>query len=187
MPVVLLGALAGCGNARTVAPDAATPVRPTAARTEAVPAQGITFQTATNWTLQPGTAPMVAVTSSGQATVAIWRYPRTEPLPRTAGQLRAARAALVGAARVRDPGLKVSAADILRIGRHPAIVLLARERIGGQPRTVRSAHVYAFGSEYVIDAYAPPDDFDVVDGTEFLPLLRSVVLAPVSAATGAGA
>ena len=50
----------------------------------------------------------------------------------------------------------------------------AKEHIAGQPRTVRSTHIYAHGAEYVIDAYADADSFRAVDAKVFRPLLRSL-------------
>jgi hypothetical protein len=54
------------------------------------------------------------------------------------------------------------------------VQIRAREHIAGQPRTVRSTHIYAHGAEYVIDAYADADSFRQVDAQVFRPLLRSL-------------
>jgi hypothetical protein len=45
--------------------------------------------------------------------------------------------------------------------------------IAGQPRTVRSTHIYSARSEIVIDAYSDHDTFRATDAKYFRPLLRS--------------
>ena len=50
----------------------------------------------------------------------------------------------------------------------------ARETIAGQPRTVRSTHIYSHGAEIVVDAYADADNFRRIDAKYFRPLLRSL-------------
>ena len=42
---------------------------------------------------------------------------------------------------------------------------------------MRSTHVYAFGAEVVIDAFAPPEVFGQVDREAFVPVVRSLRLA----------
>jgi hypothetical protein len=54
------------------------------------------------------------------------------------------------------------------------VQIRARETIAGQPRTVRSTHIYADGAEIVIDAYADADSFRRIDAQVFRPLLRSL-------------
>jgi hypothetical protein len=39
---------------------------------------------------------------------------------------------------------------------------------------VRSTHLYAYGAELVVDAYAPPGEFARVDRRVFGPMLRSL-------------
>src|SRR4029077_16710732 len=84
---LLLAALvtAGCGRDRLAAPD---PDRPfTTGQLTAVqyPAAGLQLAAPTDWGFGSGAAPLVAQTSSGNATMAIWRYPRTEPVPAGTG------------------------------------------------------------------------------------------------------
>jgi len=118
----------------------------------------------------------VATVTSGRATVAVWRFPRTEPLPRTAGDLRRARRGLLGAARARDPSFHSREARRRRVGRHRAIEVTGSGTIEGQPRALRSLHIYAYGGEVVVDALAPPGDFARVDREVFRPLMRSLRL-----------
>jgi hypothetical protein len=170
----LLGA--GCGNDRTPAPDVMTPGPPLGANTQSYGAAGLEFTAPAGWSVQPGEAPLVTTIATGQATISIFRYPRTEPLPRTPAALDAAATALAAAARQRDPTFAELKRARLRVDGRPAVVVRGTETIAGQPRTVRSTHVYAFGGEVVIDAIAPAEDFKRVDAEVFRPLVRSVRL-----------
>lgn len=166
--------LAGCGNARTPVPDVTSTAAPGQSRPAAFPRQGVRFLAPSAWRLVPGTAPLVATVVSGRAQIAIWRYPRSEPLPRTRAQLAAARTALLGAARQRDPTFRARATRIARIGGAPAVVVRGSETVAGQPRVVRSTHVYADGAEVVVDAFAPAALFPRVDRAVFAPLAASL-------------
>jgi hypothetical protein len=123
----------------------------------------------------------VAEVASGAATLAIWRYPRSEPLPAGAAPLAQARRELIRAARARDPALKVLRAKVGIVDGYPAITVAATEHVGAQPRRVRSVHLYAHGYEIVIDAYAPLDTFHAVDHAVFSPLGRSLRLSAARA------
>jgi hypothetical protein len=171
---VATAVIIGCGDTRARPPDPALPLKPRHMQTFAYPAAGVTFRAPSNWITTAGQAPLVATSSSGRATVAIWRYPRTEPLPSTPVALAAARDALVAAARARDPHLKVIRAKLTRWHGAEAISLAALELIAGRRRRVRSLHVFTLGEELVIDAYAPPSEFHDVDRLVFSPLGRSL-------------
>jgi hypothetical protein len=138
--------------------------------------QGVRFGVPGGWHLHNGTAPLVASVQSGTATIAVWRYPRSEPLPKTAAQLTQARDLLLQTAKARDRTFKEANTAITKLGSHPAIQVRGTETISGQPRTVRSTHVYAFGAEIVVDAFAPAGVFGRVDREVFRPLLRSLRL-----------
>jgi hypothetical protein len=43
---------------------------------------------------------------------------------------------------------------------------------------VRSTHVFAKGAEFVVDAYAAPRDFALIDRTIFQPLVKSLKIDP---------
>jgi hypothetical protein len=146
------------------------------------PAAGLRVSLPRGWALAPGTAPSVASATSGRATVALWRYPRTEPLPGTRAQLAAARRALVSAARARDPGFRLADAHVTRIGGVPAVVLVGSETIRGVPLRVRSTHLYAQGGEVVADSFAPPRDFARLDPLVFRPVARSLRLRAAAGA-----
>ena len=170
-------ALAGCGSNKDNAPD--TSSIQTTGPTVAVkyPDAGVAFRAPEGWRRQTGKAPLVAAVQTGQATIAVWRYPRDEQLPVTHTGLQAAKEALVGQIRKRDPSFKVQKAKLLHVGPKRAVQVLGIGTINGNPRMIRSTHIYTQKAEFVVDAYAPPTVFDRVDRTVFAPLLESLEIA----------
>ena len=175
--VALAAPSAGCGNERTPAPDTATPLAPQGSALVRYPQAGVRFATPGRWDRAAGQAPLVATVSSGRATVAVWRFPRAEPLPSSAEDLRRARRTLLAAARARDPSFRSQRVTTRRVGDLPALEVRGTGTVEGQARAVRSLHVYGFDGEVVVDALAPPDQFGRVDREVFGPLLRSVRLS----------
>ena len=170
-------ATAGCGRDRLAVPDPDRPFTAGRLTTVAYPAAGIRFRGPADWRFDAGEAPLVATTSSGNATIAIWRYPRTEPIPTGTGPaLETARKNLLNAAKGRDASFKEVSSRRQRVDGEPAIEVVGSQTVAGNPRRVRSTHVFAHGAELVVDAYAAPDVFPVVDRTVFRPLLRSLKL-----------
>lgn len=169
--------LAACGNDRTLAPDVSTVGPPLGKSPATYPKAGITFEAPTGWNLGAGTDPLVATVQTGRATVGIWRYPRTEPLPKTDAELQAARDALLAAAKARDATFTALKSTVLRLDGKRAVQIRGNETIEGQRRMVRSTHVYAGGAEIVVDAIAPGPDFRRVDAQVFRPLLQSLRIA----------
>ena len=169
---------AGCGAERVEAPDVKTPATAGPRADVAFPKAGLTFSAPRAWRFIPGEAPLVASTSSGLATIAVWRYPRTEPLPRDDAALETAQEALLGAIRTRDPRFEERGTRRVEVDGAPGIEVVGDQRVSGRPRRVRSTHVYAKEAEYVVDAYAPPEQFPAVDRAVFRPLLRSLKIDP---------
>ena len=171
LPVLVL---AGCGSSKDKAPDATA--IPTNGGTVAVkyPQAGVSFKAPQGWRRQTGKAPLVAAVQTGQATIAVWRYPRTEQLPVTHTGLKAAKAALVAQIMKRDPSFKVTRAKLLHVGPKRAVQVLGLGTINGNPRMIRSTHIYTEKAEYVIDAYAPQTVFARVDKSVFAPVLASL-------------
>jgi hypothetical protein len=167
---------AGCGNRQAEPPDMSVAAQPAGTTPVSFASQGIGLASPGGWKVQPGEAPLIATIQSGTAQIAIWRYPRTEPLPASGAQLTQARDLLLQAARARDPTFKESGTTITKVGGHPAIQVRGTETLAGQPRTVRSTHVYAFGGEVVVDAFAPANVFGQVDRDAFRPLVKSLRL-----------
>jgi hypothetical protein len=167
---------AGCGSD-------STSTSTTAAATPGghYPAQGISFTAPAGWTVDAGEGNLVATAQAGQATVAVWRYPRSQKLPKSQAELKAARDALLAASHKRDVTFEQIKTAPTTVAGKPAVQIRAREHIAGQPRTVRSTHIYADGAEIVVDAYADADSFRQTDAAVFRPLLRSLrVTKPTS-------
>jgi hypothetical protein len=164
---------AGCGG-DTSSPAATKAPVPVSDTSGDYPAQGISFTAPAGWTVGAGKGHLVATAQAGQATVAVWRYPRGQKLPKSKAELKAARDALLTAARKRDVTFEQIKTAPTEIAGQPAVQIRAREHIAGQPRTVRSTHIYAHGAEIVIDAYADADSFRQTDAAVFRPLLRSL-------------
>jgi hypothetical protein len=170
--LALAALLAGCGNSRSAAPDLTTPHPPRGMVTRTL--HGVRFRAPADWTLRPGVAPQLAQVASGRAVVALWRYPRKAPLPVGSAQLAQARTQLIKVVRRRQHSIHLRHTRIFRVHGMPAVELIADEHVAGQPRRVRSTHIYAQGIELVVDAYAPPKDFTRVDDAVFVPLTESV-------------
>lgn len=174
-------AVAGCGSERTLPPEVVVPGPPLGTTPSGFAAVGLAFAAPAGWNLQPGAAPLVATITTGRATIAVYRYPRTEELPRSRGELDAALTALTDAAKLRDATYSQLKRAQVRVDGRPAVVLRATETVGDQQRTVRSTHVYAFGGEVVVDAFAPAADFKRIDASAFRPFVRSLKLTKPAA------
>jgi hypothetical protein len=183
LAVVLATSVAGCGNDRVKRPDVATPGPPFGHVDVAYPKFGIEFVAPKGWHVTEGSDTLVTTVQTGQATVAIWRYPREEPLPGTPAAMRRARKELIAAAKRRDETFKVGTQRILKIRRSPAIELVGRENIGAVRYRVRSTHIFAYAAEIVVDSYAPPKYFPRVDKQVFKPLLKSLKISKPKPAT----
>ncbi|HUO72820.1 MAG TPA: hypothetical protein VMU39_18785 [Solirubrobacteraceae bacterium] len=171
------GLLAGCGNTRTAAPEVSQPATPTGFHALAYPRSGVAISVPNNWLVQSKRTPLLSTISSGNAVVALWRYRRTLPPPTRRVALGAVQRQLIAGARARDPSFTLIRSRIQTIDATPAIELDAFERVAGQPRRVRSVHVFAPGAELVLDEYAPPGIFHAVDHAVFSPLKRSLRLS----------
>ena len=175
--VVLVAAtLAGCGRERLDEPDVDRPVVSGATVPQSHPKAGIEFAAPAGWGFGGGPSPLVTQSSSGSATIAVWRYERGEPLPTGDAALASAREALLGAVRGRDTGYREISTRETEVDGAPAIELGGEQRGAGRPRRVRSTHVFAKGAEVVVDQYAAPADFERVDAAVFRPLVRSLKL-----------
>jgi hypothetical protein len=168
-------ALVGCGQERLPVPDVDRPAASAQATPREFAQAGVRFDAPADWSFGRGTAPLVTSTSSGSATIAIWRYPRTEPLP-TGKALDGAEQALLDAVKQRDRTYEEVSTEQTRVDGEPAIELIGEQRVAGRTRRVRSTHVFAHGAELVIDQYAAPRDFPAVDRTVFVPLVDSLRL-----------
>jgi hypothetical protein len=181
--VLSLIALSACGNSRTPVPSFTVPAAPQTFHTVSYQRRaGVTLRVPDNWASTRSQAPLIGTISSGSAVISLWRYPRSEPLPGDRPALAAALTALISAARARDPALRVVRSAVTRAAGAPAVELDVVERIAGQLRRVRSVHVYADGSELVLEEYAPDAIFHGVDHSVFSPVRRSLELVRAPAA-----
>ena len=169
---------AGCGRDRLQTPDPSRPAEVVGQAERTYPKAGVRFEGPDDWTWETSKDPLVTSTANGSATVAVWRYVRTEPLPREDADLDEAERRLVEAAKLRDPRFRLDRASRLKVDGAPAIQVLGTELVDGRERRVRSTHVYAKGAEFVVDAYAAPRDFASVDRSVFRPLVRSFKIDP---------
>ena len=177
IPIVAIAVLTGCGNDRTGPPDIGRIAAPAKFRDARFGQEGVFFRAPTNWRLIEGTAPQIATVASGDAQIAVWRYPRSEPLPQTTDQLAAARDALVAQVQSRDATFRLTSSRLVVKPGLVAVELIGSGTNQGLRRRMRSLHAYGQGAEVVVDAFAPPRLFSRVDKQTFGPVARSLKLA----------
>lgn len=173
----------GCGSEPQRPPDVGTPGPPGELAALDLPQQGVKLVVPSAWKATPGVADgsLLATYTSGRATIAVWRYPRTEPLPRTKADLEATRDSLIAATKARDPQFSVSSSRILRGSSRRGVELIGTGTNSGFPRRVRSLHLFGGGSEVVLDQYTTPDAFGAVDGDVFRDVAASLRVTDPSA------
>jgi hypothetical protein len=178
VPALLCTALllGGCSSAGVRAPNLSATARPAGFQRLQYGTDGVALSVPRNWTVTAESAPLVAVYSSGPATIALWRFPRPGAAIVSTTALRHALVRLIAAARARDPTLEVQHTGLSAVSGAGAVIVDALERVGHQLRRVRTEHVYAAGAELVLDAYAPPTQFASVDHLVFSPVRKSLSL-----------
>jgi len=176
LSVVAAIVLGGCGNSRTPAPPTGLISAPNAFRDLTYPAAGVSVKAPANWREVRGQDPQLATIAIGDAQIALWRYPRTEPLPESRSQLHAARQALVAQIESRDPTFELTSSRLVVKRGLRAVEIVGQATNQGQRRSVRSLHAYGHGAEVVLDAFAPPKDFPRVDKETFASVARSLRL-----------
>jgi hypothetical protein len=169
--------LPGCGNEQTEPAQIGRIPAPVGFRDQVFIKDGVFFRAPRNWRVVEGEAPQVATIAAGDAQIAVWRYRRTEPLPETRAQLRAARKALIAQVANRDPTFHLTTSRIVVKEGLRGVELIGEATNQGQKRLVRSLHAYGRKAEVVVDAFAPPADFARVDEQTFGPVARSLKLA----------
>lgn len=172
--LIAAAVLAGCGNARTQPPDIEHPDPPFRSRAVDYGEAGVAFTAPGNWQELPADGPLIGGIRNKTATVAVWRYPRAEPLPRDRLALKQVKGLLEARIVQRNPTFRVRSSRLRRRDGAAGIELVGSQTIAGLPYDVRSSHLFKAGAEVVVDAYAPPSDFRRVNRTVFGPLLRSL-------------
>ena len=103
----------------------------------------------------------------------------------TDAELEGAKDRLVEAVKVRDPDYRVRSAAVTEVAGAPAIDVEGEQVLSRRDLRTRSVHVFTGGVEYVIEAIAPPEDYDLVERRVMDPLLDSLELeGEVTEATG---
>lgn len=169
--------LAACGNEKTEPPDIGRIPAPTGFRDQVFIKDGVFFRAPRNWRVIEGEAPQVATIAAGDAQIAVWRYRRTEPLPETRDQLRAAMQALIAQVSSRDATFELDSSRIVVKEGLRGVELIGEATNQGQRRRVRSLHAYGRKAEVVVDAFAPLPVFARIDEETFGPVARSLKLA----------
>ena len=169
--------VAACGNDRTEPPDIGEVGRPVGFEDARFREHGVFLRAPARWRTIPGDPPQVATLATGDAQIALWRYPRMEPLPRTRAELETARDELLRAVRSRDARFDVRSTRIVIKPRLRGVEVVGTATNQGSRRGVRSLHAFAHGAEVVLDAFAPVEDFERVDEQTFAPVARSLKLS----------
>ena len=176
--LLLVLLLSACGRERIPVPDAVRPAVPRGVEIGSYPEYGVSFQAPGGWGLRKGPLPLLSTANSGSAVIAVWRYDRAEPLPRSRSDVDAARNRLVEAIKIRDKTFEVASSRRTKVDGAPAVEVAGTGTIEGNRRRIRSTHVYAKGSEVIVDTYAAPEDFDRVDRAAFRPVVDSLKIDP---------
>jgi len=176
--IVLVAAtlLAGCGNDRTSPPDTDSIAAPKGFRVVEFDKAGVSLKEPRNWPQTAGAGTRLATFSAGQGQIALWRYPRTEPLPETRAQLDATRRSLIAQVQARDPTFDLTSSRLIQRKGLRAVELVGVGTNQGVQRSIRSLHAYGHKAEVVLDAFAPTKDFPRVDQQSFRPVMRSLKL-----------
>jgi hypothetical protein len=153
---VALALLSGCGNSRTPAPQIGGPAPPEGFRVVNLPVAGARISVPRNWSLLATHSPLqLVLDTSGDAVIALWRYPLHGSAPQGAQQLQLARVRLIASSRARDKSLRVINSGVIRIAGAPAITLEADAHLGSRKRRVFSTHLFHGSEELVLEEYAP--------------------------------
>lgn len=172
--VLCVPLLAACGEEPDDPPAVFEVKGPRGQKTEDFPAAGMTLTRPKNWRLRRRDAPGVFELVSGEAIVAGWAYPREELLPETDAELEAAKGRLVDAIHQRDPEYTVREAVVTQVAGAPAIDISGEQVLSRRELRTRSVHIFDGGTEYVIEAIAPPPDWALVEERVMVPLLDSL-------------
>ena len=100
--------------------------------------EGISLRVPTNWRMVAGEAPQIATIAAGDGQIGVWRFPRKEPLPKTAIQLNAARNALILQVQKRDPTFTVTSSRIVMKPKLKAVEIIGIGTNQGLQRSQRS-------------------------------------------------
>ena len=176
--VVAVGCLAvvGCGDSRSPVPSLTRPAAAHGYRTLRFPNAGVSISAPASWSQVAERRPLLTAVTSGDAVIALWRYPGRRPPTTSSAALAAARGSLLRAIGARNRPVRVLSSTGTLIDGRPAIELSALESIAGHPRQVLSTHLFTGGAEVVLEEYAPPAIFRALRHPLFARVRRSLAV-----------
>jgi hypothetical protein len=174
--VVCVSLLAACGEEPDDPPPVFEVKAPHGTTSAEFSRAGMSLTHPANWRVRRRDAPGVFELVSGEAIVAGWAYPREEPLPETAAELEGAKNRLVDAIKERDPDYRIRRTVVREVAGAPAIDVSGEQVLSRRTLRTRSVHVFEGEVEYVIEALAPPGEYDLVERRVLTPLLDSLEL-----------
>ncbi len=174
--VLCVSLLAACGEEPDDPPRVFEVKTPRGTKPADFPGAGVSLEHPANWRLRRRDAPGVFELVSGEAVVAGWAYPREEPLPESEAELEGAKDRLVEAIKERDPGYRIRTTAVRELAGAPAIDVSGEQVLARRALRTRSVHIFDGEVEYVIEALAPPADYELVERRVLVPLLESLEL-----------
>jgi hypothetical protein len=174
--VLCVPLLAACGEEPDDPPPVFDVKPPRGSTSVDFPRAGMSLEHPANWKLRRRDAPGAFELLSGEAIVAGWAYPREEPLPETDADLEAAKDRLVEAIEERDPDYRLGTVLVREVAGASAIDVSGEQVLSKRTLRTRSVHLFKGEVEYVIEAIAPPADFELVERRVLTPLLDSLEL-----------
>jgi hypothetical protein len=165
--------LAACGADRAAAPR--TTVEP-GDQTHRIsyPRAGMSISVPAYAALERRRYPEVFRVSVGESFIAAFAYRRREQIPRTGGELQAARRRLVAQVHRRSRGFRLIRPRVTRVAGASAVELLGDQTISRAGLRTRSLHVFKGDGEYVIDMLSPVRRFRSTNRAFFTPAARSL-------------
>lgn len=171
--VAMLAAITGCGAERTPAEVPTTPLEPVGVATYVDPIRDVRIQFPGNWEQRTDRAPVVFQTFSGRAVVTVYAYER-RAVPVTDQDLETARIRLIREVSERNETFELFSSGVTEVEGTPAVEIVGVATVGQERARIRSVHLFKGRGEYVVDALAPPNEFDSLDASVFQPMVRSV-------------
>lgn len=177
LPILVPAALAtlvlagGCGSQRR---EAVTRSTEPAAQSKQVrfAKAGLAVSLPRNATvIRDAPLPSVFKATVGEPFLSAFAYRRSEQLPRTSGELEAARGRLVRTVAQREPGYRLIRSGVTTVDGARAVEIVGRQLLSRRRVQVRSLHVFKGSAEYVIEVVSPVQQFTRFDAA-VTPLVR---------------
>lgn len=169
--------LTGCGNERTDVPGLTEVARPVGSQPVEFERAGVAFLAPVNWLVQDRDAPAVFTIQSGGAFVTGFAYRREEDLPAGDAELADAERRLIAEVEDRDPGFDLRSSRTREVDGAPAVELRGTQTIANRRLETRSVHVFKGDVEYVFEALAEAEAFELASGVVLRKLLGSADLS----------